>query len=843
MSMVSSNVFLLLAADQVGRTTSHVAWDIPAGPWQWALNVGGFATALLLVLLVYLRDTATLHGFWKFWLTGLRVAVLVGLAVVAFNPHIRTVTKSIRPSRVALLLDISSSMGFPETQPSANTSPADADSGRTRTAAVVELLADSPLLEQLRRRHEVSVYTFDSQFTGPHHVFYPTSAESSRAEQSLIGQDAADFTTADNAIDWRLLLSPGPGGNETRLGESVMKLIDEIRGETLAGIVTITDGGSNAGVNVAAAHVRAKSSKVRLVAVGVGSTQKPVNLKVVDVRGPTDVHLGDAYELAVLVQGREMAGRTVKVELLAKPADDESVEPTLIEKREITLREDGVPVELKFERTPTVPGSIQFFVRACPTLKLREISDSDNEFQKRVNVVERNTAVLIVAGGPMRDYRFVRNMLSRHPAIDVDVWLQSVDPETVGQVTQDSDDLLIQFPEEFPTRPLAPQISESSKKPKRYDVVMAFDPDWSLMSPEQIQRLADWVGDLAGGLILVAGDVYTPELAAAEEEMQLIQELYPVFLNSVLIDFRDDDSDQAWQIQFTRAGTNIEFLQLTDQVAAAQDVWKEFEGVFRCYPTGGPKAGTTVYAEFSDPRTRTEYGQPILLASQFYKAGRVFYLGSAEIWRMRSLSDEYYDRFWTKLIREAGIGRLKQGTSRGTLLPQRSEYLIGQTVQVRAKLLDPQYEPLVQDSVDLQVIDPRGRNLVPPRRLFADQEQPGYYFGDFRASLAGKYTLLLPVPESKQSEKKTIVVKIPNLEFENPQQQSGLLHDLVRDTGGRYLPIEMAAKETPALLPDRSQPFEIEDRPQELWDRDWVLYLLVGLLSLEWLTRKLLKLA
>ncbi len=35
----------------------------------------------------------------------------------------------------------------------------------------------------------------------------------------------------------------------------------------------------------------------------------------------------------------------------------------------------------------------------------------------------------------------------------------------------------------------------------------------------------------------------------------------------------------------------------------------------------------------------------------------------------------------------------------------------------------------------------------------------------------------------------------------------------------------------------------IDQRIKELWDRSWVLYLLVTLFGLEWLTRKLLRLA
>ena len=42
---------------------------------------------------------------------------------------------------------------------------------------------------------------------------------------------------------------------------------------------------------------------------------------------------------------------------------------------------------------------------------------------------------------------------------------------------------------------------------------------------------------------------------------------------------------------------------------------------------------------------------------------------------------------------------------------------------------------------------------------------------------------------------------------------------------------------------DIAAEFLVDERLRTLWDRDWVMYLLVGLLSVEWLTRKLLKLA
>ena len=88
-----------------------------------------------------------------------------------------------------------------------------------------------------------------------------------------------------------------------------------------------------------------------------------------------------------------------------------------------------------------------------------------------------------------------------------------------------------------------------------------------------------------------------------------------------------------------------------------------------------------------------------------------------------------------------------------------------------------------------------------------------------------------------------VAVAIPKLEDENIRQNVRLLTELVRDTGGQYLSIDKAADELPALLPNRGEQFFIPERLRTLWDRDWVMYLLVGLLSVEWLTRKLLKLA
>ncbi|MBW3543585.1 MAG: hypothetical protein KY476_25320, partial [Planctomycetes bacterium] len=386
---------------------------------------------------------------------------------------------------------------------------------------------------------------------------------------------------------------------------------------------------------------------------------------------------------------------------------------------------------------------------------------------------------------------------------------------------------------------------------EKYDVVVAFDPDWKRMQaeqPESIELLRKWVYDRKGGLVLVAGDVFTPELAAAGDELEDVLAMYPVFLSNFFLDVAFDSerqSEEAWQPLLTPDGQAAGFLQVAEDAEASRDLWSEFEGFYRAYPTEGKKAGATVYMYHTDTTAQTEHGRPVLLAAQDYGEGTTFYIGSAELWRLRAYNDEYYDRFWTKLIREAGQGRRKQGDSPVTLLPEKTEVNLGETVKVTAVVLDNNYQPTTFDSVELDVIDPRGRPQVPSRKLFAVKTSPGEYLGDFRATQPGKYELRLPLPGSEKYQSKTVTVVFPGVEKLQTEQNASLLTEIARDTGGRYVALDEASGVLvdPDLLPVRVLNVPQEQKLETLWDRQWILFALVGLLSMEWLTRKLLKLA
>jgi hypothetical protein len=373
---------------------------------------------------------------------------------------------------------------------------------------------------------------------------------------------------------------------------------------------------------------------------------------------------------------------------------------------------------------------------------------------------------------------------------------------------------------------------------------MAFDIDWSQIPPEGRDWLEEWTANEGGGLVLVAGDIYTPELAAADEQFEMIQRLYPVVLEPVRPQFeRKDRWNQPWRIEFTPEGESAAFLTLAEDPEASRLVWDAFPGIFRSYPTNGHKSGATVYAHFSDPLSRTDSGAPVLFASQRYGQGVAMFLGSPEIWRLRALGEEFNDRFWINVTRMASEGRSKRGLQRVMIVLDGREYGVGQTVPVRARVLTASFEPLETDTFGIDVYDPRGRPLIPSPVLRKDPNRPAEFVGDFRVTIPGRYRLELPVPDSTETAREEVVVTLPKLEMASLQQDVAQLEALVEETGGAYLTIDTAASRLPELLPNRGQTYVLDQQIVELWDRRWVLFLLVGLLSLEWLSRKLMKLA
>jgi hypothetical protein len=839
--------------------------DIPESSGGILLLAACVAAVIGLTIRTSYRDSRFLKRWVRLALLIPRLLLLALLFVIVLNPQQRTQLSRVEKSRVALLLDTSLSMDWPATDDApAVTSGAKAASSsskeggaaalpaaaaedgkpKTRAQAAVEALMSSSVLPEISRSHVVSVYSFDSKLSGPVAVvsdgqvrFVPRSDESSsttsastRESQGKVS-DTASMPLENFAVQtaWQSLLQPK--GTETRLGESLYQMIGQVTGKTLSGVVLVTDGQSNAGLNVDSAQQRAERTKTRLITIGVGSQKPRINLWIAGVQSPSDVHQGDPFDLTVHVQATAADQEKGIVRLFQQSADGDGNDRRQIAEQPMDFNNDGLPSTLRFTQQIAVPGKYEFIVRVESASGAVEMTLDDNERRRTIEVTDRRMKVLLISSGPMRDYQFVRNALFRHSGVDSDVWLQSVTDENVGFVSQEAKTLLTQFP-------------RTEAELFEYDVIVAFDPDWSRLSAEQQTFLNRWVSEHSGGLVVVAGEIYTPKLAQDPDAFRDISVLYPVLLNRMVPELQlTQRADEPWPVMLTPEGRTSEFLKIADAGGTVSaDLWSTFKGIYRSYPIRGLRDGAVVLLEYGNPRARTELGQPPFLASQFYGTGRTIFLGSAETWRLREISSEGHQRFWTSLIREVGQGRRSRGTARGRLMLDRSEVAPGQPVTIRAQLYNARLQPLAAESVPLTIVDSEGQTLTIPDQLNADGRGAGQFVNNFRPSRSGTYRISVPVPESTDVLQATLDVVLPNLESQNPILNVDLLKKLTQDTDGKSLSLSEISV-LPSLLPDQSQPVVVDEQLRTLWDRSWILFLMVLLLAFEWTMRRVWRLS
>jgi hypothetical protein len=405
-----------------------------------------------------------------------------------------------------------------------------------------------------------------------------------------------------------------------------------------------------------------------------------------------------------------------------------------------------------------------------------------------------------------------------------------------------------------------------------YDCVVAFDPQWQALSPGQIDLVESWVGEQGGGLVAIAGPIHAGQTVTGwvqSPAMAKIRGLYPVEFQrrATAMESETYISKDPWPPDFTREGREAEFLWLAETESASQRAWAAFPGVYSCQPIRAAKPGATVFARFSDPQatwtglsepgvrgseSRDHVGgrQPAYFVGQFYGSGRVFYMASGEMWRLRRVDEGNFEQFYTRLIRHVSQGRLLRQSSRGSLLVDKDRSLLGSTADIRAQLTDAQLKPLKAAAVPLEVIQPdRGVQTI---SLRADPGREGMYAGQLTLLQEGAYRLELPVPDSAERIVRRIQVRLPDLERENPQRNDPLLSRIAAGSGGKYYETLGAAwgpeADDPLVdhLRDRTRTSILASGPNPLSERPWLaamMLVLCGLLCGEWLVRRLLKLA
>jgi len=788
--------------------------------WHMPVLVACVATVIGAVLWIYHHDAAEIPRWKGVPLAFLRIfawsILLLGLLDMR-----RTAEHEITfPSKVAVLVDGSASMTLAANTDSTITLKKQSDASTSRAKVASNILQNSDFLSSLRNTHEVSVWNFSTN----------SQKIALLPQESQSPQD----NTTDDVPNWQEKLLPQ--GSETRLGDALLNVLQGEPDESLSGIIVLTDGGNNAGIDPTQAASKVADTPTEVYVIGLGSEQLPANVRVADLLSPPRIFPGDSFSITGYLQSQGLEGEIAQVELLEAEAEamlgtssNETPGGRVIDTTEVQLAADGELLAVRFDLDGLeTPGSRVLAIRVIPPTA--DSNSGDNLEAADIEVVDSKTQVLLLSGGPSREYRFLRNVLQRDQSFAVDVLLNSAP----SGISQDARKVLDSFP-------------ASSEAIDEYDVVVAIDYNWDDLDPASIARLERWVSEDSGGLLFVAGNVFMQQWLT-NRRFESIRNLHPVELRrgeQILLAPQLAATDPL-PLRFSPDGNDSEFLWLSTNPIASQTIWSEFPGVYACFDTAVAKPGATVYARIgrNDGFEMSREG-PIYLAGQLYGSGTVFYAGSGELWRIRAVDPTAHERLVTQMVRHVAQGRLLRGSSRGRLILERDRYPVGESVTARIMETTAGAQP------KLEVITPDGQRITVP--VASDPVRAGGLQGSFVVTSEGSWQIILTMDDAQREQTvRRIQATLPDRELIQPKLQRKTLSQIATTTGGSaWFPLGETLSETDttkivSMLKDRSRTeYEIGENDKAFKKTLNTLLLGIGivLLSSEWILRRLAKLA
>jgi len=291
------------------------------------------AVIIAATIWIYLRTTPRLSKVQKAILVALRSVLLAMIVLMLMRPVLLlTVEGTIRRS-LLVLIDSSQSMQIKDlrqdtddlkraaiargqidpkgglTQSLPPEAGQNANLSRAEVAKAMLTNSRLQLLDTLNQTYDVVPYTFGQTLQAVSN----TGTDTSAAPSSAPSTNAAPVDPSPPAKNPTSFLDAIPFDKPyTAIGDAVRSLLDLKRGQPLAGIFLITDGGNNYGSQPLDAAALAQQDKVPLYIYGVGISS-PHDIIVSQVYAPEVEFAGEDETASVTVRSQSMKGRSARM--------------------------------------------------------------------------------------------------------------------------------------------------------------------------------------------------------------------------------------------------------------------------------------------------------------------------------------------------------------------------------------------------------------------------------------------------------------------------------------------------------------------------------------------------
>ncbi len=604
-------------------------------------------------------------------------------------------------------------------------------------------------------------------------------------------------------------------GNASGLEQAMRQVAEQLGGLPLSAVVMISDGADNADTDPLLSARDFAVRQIPVFTVGVGEELIPRDVGISSVSASQTLLDNSVFDVQVDLNHQGYTGQALTLRVM----DGE----TEVSAQQITLATDGTR-RVELEVSPERKEPILYELRVDELDG--EIVLQNNRYQFLVDNSERPPLnVLYVDGHPRNEFKFIRRAVESDSSLRLASYLRT----GPGRFYRQGISSALELSGGFPT---------TAEDLYQYEAVILGDIGRDFFTDEQLLTLQEFVSERGGGL-LVAGmldDAFVDSVVADVLPLTLSRsDLLPANLQGG-IRRGSHATGELFAPRLTAAGEFSELLRLDSDDAVNRRLWAELPTLQGIYATGRAKPGATVLLEH--PSLQYQNQALPVLATQRYGSGRSMSMNTASTWRwqmLMSAEDESHERLWRQMLRWLAQGALE----RVSIQFDKPFYHAGDTVNVSVKVLDASFEPDNNASLWIQRTDPLG-NAVDIAMEW-DINQDGTYVSRFEASDEGVYRVLVDVASAAgsglETEKPAAFVVTPSLrEFNNAGRDTGMLSRIADSGGGRYYDLSAARQ----LINDIDHvPGAYSREVQEdLWDRPWLLILLIALMCMDWMARR-----
>lgn len=766
-----------------------------------------------IVVVAYKRDAHRVPRGRRIVLATLRTLAVLAAFMLLLEPNLVAVKRDVRAGATVVLVDVSQSMAqkdpyrrVPDLAAAWRKAGVGDPEGTERINLVKHLLSDEDhaLLRELAKHNDVHVYGFHAGLDPV------TSLEYVGSTGAAPNPDAPVATGPDTST----LAATGRFSN---LGFAVRSALERHRDASLAGLVLLSDGRRNLGAQGPEIARLLEQRKVgRTLVLPIGDPSSTQTLRITRIDAPEKVFQKDPFTVRANIESTGYDDITVSVRL-ARERDGSGKE--IVQSQQVRLGDTAREVLAEFrELRSAEPGIFTYSVEIDPP-EFEAPSPERHIQRTQIEVLGEQTRVMLVAGGPSHEYRFLRTQLIRDQTVDLSCWLLSADPD---------------FPQDGNT--VLERLPDDREKLDAFDVFLFLDPDSSKLSPEFCELVAKQVEENGAGLWWVCGEIYTLDALRPDANMRALSEILPIVPDVESADHRfglGRARTEALRYELTPAGARHKVARLVDRQDVSEQLWNVLPGFYVGFPVDRAKAGAVVLAEFVNPR-EPQRGRIPLLATQFYGAGRTMWLGTDDIYRWRAVHEQAYNRFWVKGIRHLFEGRLSAGNNRLSIDLDELKVELGAPQRIVVTARDEAFEPLVRNSFDV-VLEAEGSATAENLVLTPIEGAPGQYEARFWPATTGFYRVR-PAQQLGRDVQVTFQVVPAQIEREGPADLS-VLGAIAAVPGGLLCsnPEQLTAA---ARQIESMSVIDTFSSSHAVWDSWVTVAIILSLLAAEWVLRK-----